>query len=113
MLGAQRKDHLREILRTDGRVVAKDVASALGVSEDSIRRDLRELAEAGELVRVYGGALPIAPADRPVDQRSSLAHALGVRPCVSAQRKHRKTLPRSVLGIPGGVRYQGGALTYR
>lgn len=75
MLGAQRKDHLREILRTDGRVVAKDVASALGVSEDSIRRDLRELAEAGELVRVYGGALPIAPADRPVDQRSSLATA--------------------------------------
>lgn len=73
MLGAQRKDHLREILRRDGRVVAKDVALDLGVSEDSIRRDLRELAEAGELVRVYGGALPNPPADRPVDQRSALA----------------------------------------
>ena len=56
MLGAQRKDHLREILRRDGRVVAKDVAADLGVSEDSIRRDLRELADAGEMVRVYGGA---------------------------------------------------------
>lgn len=75
MLGAQRKDHLREILRRDGRVVAKDVALDLEVSEDSIRRDLRELAEAGELVRVYGGALPIPAADRPVDQRSSLATA--------------------------------------
>ena len=73
MLGAQRKDHLREILRRDGRVVAKDVALDLGVSEDSIRRDLRELADAGEMVRVYGGALPVPPADRPVDQRSSLA----------------------------------------
>lgn len=75
MLGAQRKDHLREILRRDGRVVAKDVALDLDVSEDSIRRDLRELAEAGELVRVYGGALPTPAADRPVDQRSSLATA--------------------------------------
>lgn len=73
MLTAQRKDHLLAILRAEGRVVAKDVASALGVSEDSIRRDLRELADAGELVRVYGGALPVAAADRPVDQRSSLA----------------------------------------
>jgi len=73
MLGAQRKDHLRAILRRDGRVVAKDVALDLGISEDSIRRDLRELADAGEMVRVYGGALPVPPADRPVDQRSSLA----------------------------------------
>ncbi len=73
MLSAQRKDHLRQILRRDGRVVAKDVATDLGVSEDSIRRDLRELADAGELVRVYGGALPLPPADRPVDQRATLA----------------------------------------
>lgn len=73
MLSAQRKAHLREILRTQGRVVAKDVAQDLGISEDSIRRDLRELADAGELVRVYGGALPLAPADRPVAQRKTLA----------------------------------------
>lgn len=73
MLGAQRKDHLREILHRDGRVVAKDVALDLGVSEDSIRRDLRELADAGEMVRVYGGALPVPPADRPVGQRRNLA----------------------------------------
>lgn len=73
MLGAQRKAHLREILDRDGRVVAKDVARSLGVSEDSIRRDLRELADAGELVRVYGGALPVAPADRPLAARTTLA----------------------------------------
>ena len=75
MLSAQRKDHLLGILRRDGRVVAKQVAVDLGVSEDSIRRDLRELADAGALVRVYGGALPIPPADRPVDQRAGLATA--------------------------------------
>jgi DeoR/GlpR family transcriptional regulator of sugar metabolism len=43
-------------------VVAKDVAGELGVSEDSIRRDLRELAAAGLCQRVYGGALPASPA---------------------------------------------------
>src|SRR4029453_15208402 len=33
-----------------------------GVSEDTIRRDLRELAEADLLQRVHGGALPHSPA---------------------------------------------------
>lgn len=73
MLNAERKEHLRAVLRSDGRIVAKDVAEQLGVSEDSIRRDLRELADAGELLRVYGGAVPIPPADRPVAQRAALA----------------------------------------
>lgn len=73
MLGAQRKDHLLELLTRDGRVVAKDVAADLAVSEDSIRRDLRELADAGLCVRVYGGALPVPPADVPVAQRGAVA----------------------------------------
>ncbi|MCK2037630.1 DeoR/GlpR family DNA-binding transcription regulator [Microbacterium sp. SSW1-49] len=73
MLGAQRKDHLLALLATDGRVVAKDVAADLGVSEDSIRRDLRELADAGLCVRVYGGALPVPAAEAPVAQRSTVA----------------------------------------
>lgn len=73
MLGAQRKDHLLALLATDGRVVAKDVAADLEVSEDSIRRDLRELADAGLCVRVYGGALPVPAAEVPVAQRSTVA----------------------------------------
>ncbi|WP_223622120.1 DeoR/GlpR family DNA-binding transcription regulator [Microbacterium sp. EST19A] len=73
MLSVQRKDHLRGILSAEGRVVAKAVAAELGVSEDSIRRDLRELAEAGLCIRVYGGALPVPAADAPVEQRLSVA----------------------------------------
>lgn len=34
----------------------------MGVSEDTIRRDLRELAQEGLLQRVHGGALPASPA---------------------------------------------------
>ncbi|WP_309113175.1 DeoR/GlpR family DNA-binding transcription regulator [Saccharothrix sp.] len=62
MLAAQRRDLLLERLRVDGRIVAKDLAAELGMSEDSIRRDLRELAAAGLCQRVYGGALPVSPA---------------------------------------------------
>lgn len=62
MLAAARKDLILERLRTDGRIVAKELAAELGISEDSIRRDLRELDAAGRAVRVYGGALPASPA---------------------------------------------------
>lgn len=79
MLGVQRKDHLRRLLVESGRIVAKDVAGELGVSEDSIRRDLRELAEAGECVRVYGGAVPVPPAEQPVSHRSDIATDSKVR----------------------------------
>src|SRR6185437_3578567 len=38
------------------------LSSELNVSEDTIRRDLRELAAEGLLQRVHGGALPSSPA---------------------------------------------------
>ncbi|MEV4383061.1 DeoR/GlpR family DNA-binding transcription regulator [Streptosporangium sp. NPDC049644] len=62
MLAAQRRDLLLERLQKDGRIIAKDLAAELGLSEDSIRRDLRDLAAAGLCLRVYGGALPASPA---------------------------------------------------
>jgi biotin operon repressor len=61
MLAAARKDLLLDRLRRDGRIVA-EIAAELGLSEDSIRRDLRDLDAAGLAVRVYGGALPASPA---------------------------------------------------
>lgn len=62
MLPSQRKDELLRRLRDDGRVLAKDFAAEHGLSEDTVRRDLRELAAAGLCQRVYGGALPVSPA---------------------------------------------------
>jgi DeoR/GlpR family transcriptional regulator of sugar metabolism len=62
MLTAQRKRLLLSRLAAEGQIVAKDLAQELGVSEDTIRRDLRELAQNGKLQRVHGGALPASPA---------------------------------------------------
>lgn len=62
VLAAQRKELILATLRAEGRVVAKELATELDLSEDTIRRDLRELAAEGLLHRVHGGALPASPA---------------------------------------------------
>ena len=60
MLTRQRKELLLSRLKQDGQIVAKSLSEELGLSEDTIRRDLRELAGEGLLQRVHGGALPLA-----------------------------------------------------
>ena len=51
MLVAERRDLLLRRLERDGKLVARDLAAELGVSEDSVRRDLRDLASAGLCLR--------------------------------------------------------------
>ena len=73
MLPAQRRDVLLTRLSEDGRIVVKELAPRLGVTEDSLRRDLRELAAEGRCQRVYGGALPVSPATADYATRRDLA----------------------------------------
>ena len=61
MLTAERRRSIMQTLQRDGKVLASELSKNLHVSEDTIRRDLRELAAAGELLRVHGGALPRLP----------------------------------------------------
>jgi DeoR/GlpR family transcriptional regulator of sugar metabolism len=56
-LPRERQDRIVERLRRHGRVIAADLAVEFRISEDSIRRDLRDLAARGLCKRVYGGAL--------------------------------------------------------
>ena len=62
MLTAQRRALILDVLTRDGQLIAKDLAAELDLSDDTIRRDLRELAADGKLQRVHGGALPASPA---------------------------------------------------
>lgn len=48
-----------ETLHTEGRVEVSDVAAAFSVTEVTVRRDLDELARAGVLRRVRGGAVSV------------------------------------------------------
>jgi DeoR/GlpR family transcriptional regulator of sugar metabolism len=61
MLTDERLDAIRQLLSEHGKVLANDLAIRFSVSDDTIRRDLRELARLGHCRRVYGGALLPAP----------------------------------------------------
>lgn len=69
MLPLERQQWILDRLRLRGRVVALELAAEFAVSEDSVRRDLRELAAQGLCRRVYGGALPLSAAVAPLKQR--------------------------------------------
>jgi DeoR/GlpR family transcriptional regulator of sugar metabolism len=58
LLGEERREVILRRLQTDGKVRAARLSEALGVSLDTVRRDLAELAAVGALRRVHGGALP-------------------------------------------------------
>jgi DeoR/GlpR family transcriptional regulator of sugar metabolism len=70
----ERHNRIRDLLRTSGQVSVERIVSELGVSRETIRRDLLELAERGEIKRVHGGAVLVAD-EPPIDVR----HATRVR----------------------------------
>jgi DeoR/GlpR family transcriptional regulator of sugar metabolism len=100
MLAAERRDLLLARLARDGKVVAKDVAAELGLSEDSVRRDLRDLAAAGLCQRVYGGALPVSPAVADYATRTTVRPAGKAAVAAKAASLIR---PRSTVILDGGT----------
>ncbi len=59
MLAQQRYDYILNELEKAGSVTVNDVASALSVSIETVRRDLIMLETHGKLKRVFGGAVTI------------------------------------------------------
>jgi len=100
VLTAQRKDLILETLRTDGRVVAKELAARLELSEDTIRRDLRELAAEGRLHRVYGGALPASPAVADFPARAGIGQAAKAE---VGRLAAALVLPGQTVAVDGGT----------
>jgi len=88
LLLRERKTLIQERLKANGRVLAADLAAELNVSEDTIRRDLREMAAAGLCERVYGGALPVVPA-----AHSSLSERAAMAP------ERKAALARTAVGL--------------
>jgi DeoR/GlpR family transcriptional regulator of sugar metabolism len=74
MLTSYRKQKLLDRLKADGKLIAKDLSVEFEVSEDTIRRDLREMAHEGLLQRVHGGALPASPAMVNFASREEIRH---------------------------------------
>jgi DeoR/GlpR family transcriptional regulator of sugar metabolism len=100
MLAAERRDFLLARLHADGKLVAKQIATELGVAEDSIRRDLREMATAGLCQRVYGGALPVSPAIADYATRATVATSSKERVAAAAVALIR---PGQTVLLDGGT----------
>lgn len=101
MLTSQRKKIILARLARDGQIIAKAMSEEFGTSEDTIRRDLRELAQEGKLQRVHGGALPYSPA----------VETLSVRRDVSSDDKTALGRAGAALIQPGQVVILDGGTT--
>ncbi len=75
MFAHERRHKLVELLAREGRLTVGDIEQALDVSPATVRRDLAELAERGELVRVHGGAVhpAVLHGEPPFQQRTHAA----------------------------------------
>ncbi|MDZ5710672.1 DeoR/GlpR family DNA-binding transcription regulator [Jeotgalibacillus haloalkalitolerans] len=61
MLKEERQQKIVEILDEEHKIIASDLSRRLSVSEDTIRRDLKELDKQGLVKRVHSGALRVGP----------------------------------------------------
>lgn len=57
MLKEERQAFIMKQINVHNKVLSTDLSEMLSVSEDTIRRDLKELSESGKVLRVHGGAL--------------------------------------------------------
>ena len=68
-LREERHQYILELLGSEGRVLAADLSSRYRVSEDTIRRDLRELASSkGTASARRGRSFRVSPTDRHGEQ---------------------------------------------
>lgn len=57
MLKKERHTYIMKQINLHNKVLSSDLSQQLDVSEDTVRRDLNELDEAGKILKVHGGAL--------------------------------------------------------
>ena len=69
LLAEERKISILQELQHKGKVTVASLSQSLNVSEDTIRRDLRDLAKANKLKKVHGGAMPFSPTTQPYTTR--------------------------------------------
>lgn len=59
MFTEERLDEILKILNIEGKVKVKDLSQKFNVTEDCIRKDLKQLEHTGSLKRTYGGAIQV------------------------------------------------------
>ena len=100
MLKEERQQKILELLDEKQKVIASDLSQLFQVSEDTIRRDLKELDQKKLVRRVYSGALRIGPPVTDFEKRLKISNNL-------KENLARKALPyiqeNTVILIDGGT----------
>lgn len=101
---AQRRQAIVRSLRTTGRIDVAEIGADLGVTSETVRKDLIQLEREGVLRRVHGGAVPI--------------ESLSFEPYVSARTEFAEAKLRIAkaalahLPAEGSVLIDAGSTTY-
>ncbi|MEM6632943.1 MAG: DeoR/GlpR family DNA-binding transcription regulator [Bacteroidota bacterium] len=100
MLKEERQFIILEELRIHNKVLTSELSQTLEVSEDTIRRDLRDLADGGKIRKVHGGA--VVNAFPPYDFRDREIFALE-RKVLLAKKAVGLFKPGQVILMDGGT----------
>jgi DeoR/GlpR family transcriptional regulator of sugar metabolism len=60
MLKQERQAYILHQVNLHNQVLSANLSLDLNVSEDTVRRDLQELADNGKIIKVHGGALSLS-----------------------------------------------------
>lgn len=83
----ERFQRIRGLLKTFGQVSVERITSELGVSRETVRRDLLELEAKGEIQRVHGGAVLVGGSEPPIDVR------------VTTRVREKRAIARALAGL--------------
>ncbi|HEY2458283.1 MAG TPA: transcriptional repressor AgaR [Candidatus Acidoferrum sp.] len=93
MLSEERRREILEMLRSDGRVLVRDLSKHFRTSQITIRKDLEYLHHDGQLERTHGGALPKgtgALKDSPLEEKARQHRQEKIRIAAAAAQRVRK-----------------------
>ncbi|NII10781.1 DeoR/GlpR family DNA-binding transcription regulator [Oleiagrimonas sp. C23AA] len=82
----ERYKRIRGLLKTFGQVSVERITSELGVSRETVRRDLLRLEARGEIQRVHGGAVLVGD-EPPIDVRAT------------TRVREKRAIARAVAGL--------------
>ena len=86
MLALERKQRIIARLRQDRKVYVAELSRELEVTEETIRRDLKEMEKQGIAIRSHGGALLNSAAQiRPFTERETINHDLKAKIALCVQ----------------------------
>lgn len=103
MFAVERQKKILETLASEGAVWVSRLASQLGVTEETVRRDLEKLEKQEALVRTHGGAIPVVESNREM--------SLEKRKYLNTEAKERLAHEAASFVVPGDTVFLDASTT--